>query len=116
MYNICYVSSFTPHPCNGILDHSPEKNTVLMKLKYEHIFRRNSVSKELLQRTVDWKRRQGRHNNIWLDSTTDWTQICVDDFLESGPNDEEWWLNNMFVRRKDRLTVSIKTLLTMLID
>ena len=83
---------------------------VLQRIKkvlwYEYISRRNSVSKVLLQSTVDCEICQVMHIHVLLGNKKDWTQICVDDVLGSGPNDEEWWLNQMFVQHTDRLTVS----------
>ena len=41
------------------------------------------ISRELLEGTVEGKRRWGRPSEMWVDNIKDWTQLSVDDLLDS---------------------------------
>ena len=67
-----------------------------------HVFRHNSIFKELLQGTVGGKRKRGRRRKMWLDhniiSKIGHGCLLMTSLIHprTGPNDEGWWLKHSF--------------------
>ena len=71
--------------------------------------------KELLQGTVDGKRRRIRPRKIWLDPTNDWTQLTSDNFLDSNQDRGSMVVSELSARLCTPTAVSGKEFIMMML-
>ena len=85
MYGRPSMTWFAP---NGQSQQRIKKRKLLW---HGHVSRHNSISEELLQGTVERKRRRGRPRKMmWLDNIKHWTRLSVDNLLDSTRDRTQW--------------------------
>lgn len=57
---------------------------------YGHVTRHTSLSKTILQGTVEGKRRRGRQRKSWMDNIKEWTGCSFQTLLRSAEDRERW--------------------------
>ena len=57
---------------------------------FGHHTRHDSLSKTILQGTVEGQRRRGRQKKMWIDNVKDWTEMSLPRLLEKA-NDRQAW-------------------------
>ncbi|PIK55282.1 endonuclease-reverse transcriptase [Apostichopus japonicus] len=57
---------------------------------FGHVTRHDSISKVILQGTVEGGRRRGRQRRNWSDNVKDWTGLDMPDLLATAANRSEW--------------------------
>ncbi|XP_070193795.1 uncharacterized protein [Littorina saxatilis] len=57
---------------------------------FGHVTRHDSLSKTILQGTVEGGRRRGRQRKSWSDNIKDWTQLSFPDLLVTASDRNAW--------------------------
>ena len=57
---------------------------------FGHIVRHDSLTKTILQGTVEGARRKGRQRKNWLDNLKEWTGLPLDTLLQTAADRDEW--------------------------
>ena len=57
---------------------------------FGHTVRHDSLSKTILQGTVEGARRKGRQKKKWLDNIKEWTELPLDTLQQMALNRDEW--------------------------
>ncbi|XP_076468832.1 uncharacterized protein LOC143299483 [Babylonia areolata] len=57
---------------------------------FGHVIRHNTLSKTILQGTVEGGRRRGRQRKSWSDNVKEWTKMTMPDLLTTAANRTAW--------------------------
>ncbi|XP_076456851.1 uncharacterized protein LOC143291108 [Babylonia areolata] len=57
---------------------------------FGHVIRHNTLSKTILQGTVEGGRRRGRQRKSWSDNVKEWTKMTMPDLLTTAANRAAW--------------------------
>ena len=57
---------------------------------FGHIIRHNTLSKTILQGTVEGSRRQGRPRKSWTENVKEWTSQTLPELLVAAPQQQKW--------------------------
>lgn len=57
---------------------------------FGHVTRHTSLSKTILQGTVEGKRRRGRQRKSWMDNIKEWTSCSFQTLLRTAEDREHW--------------------------
>ena len=69
---------------------------LLAKLKrrklqwFGHVTRHDTLSKTILQRTVEGRRKRGRQRKSWLDNVKEWTTLSMPELLSQATDRAGW--------------------------
>ena len=103
--NKCYRRmlhiSYREHRTNDyvsqlVTTHAGEQEPLLSTVKrrkltwYGHITRHTSLSKTILQGTIEGKRRRGRQRKAWMDNIKEWTGCSFQTLLRTAEDRERW--------------------------
>ncbi|GFR76294.1 UDP-glucuronosyltransferase 2A1-like [Elysia marginata] len=57
---------------------------------FGHVTRHDSLSKTILQGTVEGKRRRGRQKKAWCDNIKEWTGMAIYELVRSASDRDAW--------------------------
>ncbi|GFR76872.1 UDP-glucuronosyltransferase 2A1-like [Elysia marginata] len=57
---------------------------------FGHVTRHDSLSKTILQATVEGKRRRGRQRKAWCDNIKEWTEMAMYELVRSASDRDAW--------------------------
>ena len=57
---------------------------------FEYVIRHDSLSKTILQGTLEGGRRCGRLRKCWMDNVEEWTSLPVPELLTMASRNEDW--------------------------
>ena len=64
---------------------------ITMKLRcFGHVIRLNSMSKTILQGSIEGKRKRGRLKMQWQDNILKWTGLDINTAMRDAENRERW--------------------------
>ena len=87
------TNEFVRHKVTSIL--GPQE-TLLQMIKrrklawFGHVARHDSLTKTVLQGTVEGGRRRGRQRKSWTDNIREWTELSMPDLLTTAQNRADW--------------------------
>ena len=97
MLHISYREHRTNHYVRQIVTtHAGEQEPLITTVKrrklawYGHVTRHTSLSKTILQGTVEGKRRRGRQRKSWMDNIKEWTGCSFQTLLRTAEDREHW--------------------------
>ena len=97
MVGISYKDRITnEHARKTITTHIGQYEDLLATVKrrklkwYGHVTRSNGLTKVILQRTVEGKRRRGRPTEKWIDTIAEWTSKSFAETQAMAHNRQEW--------------------------
>ena len=81
---------------NKVLSYDRKIEPLLSTIKrrkmkwFGHVTRHNSLSKTILQGTVEGRRKRGRQRKLWSDNIKQWTEMDLYSLLNLAQDREEW--------------------------
>lgn len=72
---------------------------------FEHVTHHDTVTKIIIQGTVEGKRSRGRQIKSWTGNVNDWTECSIAPIVHGTENSERWWTLDCWCCHYDTPTI-----------